>query len=245
MQPLDTDIVKALTLDKCKGCVGFITKGVRAVKGILETCECGKLFEKFQRYNKAGIDREYWDFNFEDLDASFVKKNKQALEDCHFFVNNLETCILNTSQFLFVGSNGVGKSVVSYLLAKAALDQGYKCAVMTADELSNMLFDIERRDEVKQLDEADFLVIDEIDKFTGRNLEAINKVSNKISDFMRSKALILISNASIEDLSVLGFKGNFISRLEGMETLQWVGINFRSNSISKFRELKQAIEKGS
>lgn len=243
MNKVDINLIKSMTLTKCKGCEGYISKGVRVTeKGHLETCECGLKFLRYLAYNEAGIEREYWDFNFTDLDSTFVKTNKANLRNCHFFLKHTQECILNACQFLFTGENGVGKTVVALLVAKGAIDKGFKVSVITAEMLSTLLFDKEYKVQLDKLDECDFLVIDEIDKFTGRNIEAIMKVGNKISDFIRSKSLILISNVGITELATLGYRSNFISRLESFEQLHWKGINFRSHSVSKFKELKDSLE---
>lgn len=240
---LSPEHIKSRTIDICTKCSS--PKGVIIKGGKIYDCDCSKLYKTYLEYSKAGIEEEYWEFSWEDLDDKFKKENKDTLTNVYLYKNNSHTFVSNNVSLLFTGSNGSGKTIIGYLLLKDLIKDDYYCRYVTAEELGEMLFIANRDEEVKEkiseFKEADFLVIDELQQFTGSNLEILNKLSNFLSNQLKVCSIIFISNSKPSELKMLGYGNNFIDRLKNLEEIEFKGKSYRQTFESKFKMIKEKL----
>lgn len=240
--------IKAKTLDICEICKDSpLARGLLDNEGVIEDCECAKTYSRYLRYSKANIDEDFWDFKWEDLEDKFRRENKNVLDDILLYSKHRKEYLENCVPLLFTGGNGTGKTIISYLLAKDLLDDDYKGMYICAEDLGEKLFlqnrDPDIREEVSLIKEGlDFLIVDEIQQFTGSNAEILNKLSNFLSNQLKTCSVFFISNKKVSDLKMLGYSNNFIDRLKGIEEMEFKGKSFRQTFESKFRTLKESLK---
>ncbi len=235
--------IKKRTLDECGNCFG---KGNIPKDGKILVCSCVEKYKKYLEYYKSGIEEEYWDWEWKDLDKTFLDNNESVISDLKFVIKKPITCIRNKVRFLFLGKNGIGKNVTSYLLMKDLIKKGFKTQFLVAETLGNWFFirdADEREDKFSRIENCDLVVVDELDKFTGKNEEVLMKLSNYLSELMKEKAIIFISNMNIEELKNLGYSNGFINRLEEAEIEEFTGTSFRKSSYSKFKSIRKEYDK--
>lgn len=233
--------IKKITLDACPGCDGMIRKGVRVSDdGTLESCQCARDFTRYSLYSDADVEAEYWKMTLEDFDEAFLKTNQQSLLPIRFFLENLQTCTVNNVQIVLYGRNGLGKTVTAYQILMRLLDAGLSGKYFTAPNLAELTF----KDPAGVLEELlsrDFIIVDELDKFSGRNQEALMRLSNLLCETMRHCSVVFITNQPAEELKLLGYSNSFLSRLSALDWLEFKGTNLRRSNQTKLTELMGTI----
>ena len=240
---MNNEEIKKITLDACPGCDGMIRKGVRVSSdGTLESCQCAKDFTRYSLYNAADVEAEYWKMTLEDFDPAFLKTNQQSLRTVKFLLENLQTCVINNVQIVLYGRNGLGKTVTAYQILMRLLDTGLSGRYFTAPRLAELTFKDEEG-ALQDLLSRDFVVIDELDKFSGRNVEALMRLSNLLCETMRHCSVVFITNQPAEELKLLGYSNSFLSRLSALDWLEFKGTNLRRSNQTKLAELMETIGK--
>ena len=221
---IENIVLKRCSDNECKNQFYIIGKN-----GI-EYCKCHEKLLRYNRYNKANIEVEWWDFEYEDLLEEF-KKNKEILKIYNFFVNNIDLCIKNKVQFLFQGDIGLGKTTLAILMLKSALDRGYGGLMLTGDGVIEKLYNGLKKD----MDIIDFLVVDEYDRISRKS--TVIDFCNLMSSYIERKGIILLGNKSIQGLKNNGYDKFFIDRLNLLKKIEFKGESLRGKIKSKFETL--------
>lgn len=197
------------------------------VKDKIRECKCFDKLLKYNKYYQAGINPEFWTFTENDIEESF---SKEILNKYIFFKNNVHLCLHNKVEFWFQGNVGTGKSLIANLMLKDALDKGYKGKTITGFEVIDYLY----HDRKKELDECDFLVIDEFDKV---KKATIQDFCNLISAYFSKKSIILLSNLNEVQLDNQGYPVFFIDRLHLLTKIIFKSESYRGKFETKFESL--------
>jgi DNA replication protein DnaC len=187
---------------------------------------------RVQRYAKADIPIDYWLLAFKDFqgDKNFKNLIKTKLAD-------IDSVYDEGKSLAFVGNLGVGKTFAACSLLKMAIIKDYTAQYTTMSYIINNILsnDISTASYLKQLNEIDFLAIDEFDEryvfpsekteiLFGSNLEYILRTR-----FQNKLPTILCSNTEDID-SVLSseFSRAFKSlRSKYMDVVYVSGKDFR------------------
>lgn len=190
----------------------------------IQDCKCRAKLDDYVKCNIANIPKEYWTFNWSDIQADF---DTNILKELTFFRENIELCLDNKVKFFMHGGIGSGKSIISTLLLKDVLSANFDGYILNATELIDSLYN--DRDRLEKYRDAEFLVIDEIDKLNGRPA-VINDFAGEVVNYIDRKSLVFISNDSTKQLANKGYPPYFIDRLNAMEVIHFKGKNFRNDT---------------
>lgn len=198
-------------------------------------CPCYLRMERWKKYLDANIPFEWFGFEITDIQPDFSQTIlKNEVEP---FIKHVKTFVTNRGQYMFIGDPDSGKTVISLLMLKAVIDAGIKGKIISASEIISLLYD--RR--IKELDEYDFLVIDEIDKLEHRNSMVLD-FCNICASFMSNKSLILISNRSVNDIkSDYKYPEFFSDRLNLLKIIKFESKHYRERLKSKVDEIKDTL----
>ena len=125
---------------------------------------CSKQFALYLTLARSQVPMKLWDFEVDSIDAVEVRDRIKA------YVGNLKEASLKGYGLYLYGSNGVGKSMSAAIILKNAIRMGYEhVRFIHMSEVVTMFFDGMynkdlRREYEKDILEAEFLVLDEIDK---------------------------------------------------------------------------------
>ena len=212
----------------------------RTLEKIKKSCECeGKgcstclsKIGRVQRYAKAGVPIDYWLLAFKDFqgDKNFKNFIKEKLKDIHSTYDEGRS-------MAFVGNLGVGKTFAACSILKLAIINDYTAQYTTMSYIINNILsnDVSTASYLKQLNELDFLVIDEFDEryvfpsekteiLFGSNLEYILRTR-----FQNKLPTILCSNTEdIDTVLSYEFSNAFKSlRSRYMDLVYVSGKDFR------------------
>lgn len=203
---------------------------------VIKDCECRKILDTRIKCLFANINEDFWKFKWDNIENDFSDLILQQLD---YFRNNVETCVDNDIQFFFHGKVGTGKTLIASLMLKDVLDKGYQGYLVKSYELIRYLYSKkdEENDKLQEIREADFLVIDEIDKLNGRQ-SVINDFCAEVVSYIDSKPLIFISNDDFKKLKNNNYPDYFIDRLKSMKEIVINGSNYRNELGSKYDNLK-------
>ena len=158
--------IKHSLVDDCEKCGG---SGFKVVKGSkvwsdTEECKCLLKFRRYKRYYKSKIPKNYWKITPSNFDG-----DQKALKQVKRYIDHINNAHKNGLGFLFHGTNGNGKTSLSCIIAKAALDYRFSALYSTFQQILNLIMssfnDDEKKDGVRKLlHEVDFLIIDEVGK---------------------------------------------------------------------------------
>lgn len=194
----------------------------------IQECKCYEKLIKYSRYEKAKIPELYWEFT---ADIIVEKFNKKILEDYKFFSDNVHECVNNKVDFFFYGTVGTGKTTIAILMLKDVLDAGYSGIFLNGFELINYLYS----DKKSELDEMDFIVVDEMDKVMKKT---IDDFCNVVSSYFGKKNIILLGNTDLADLRLKGYPEFFIDRLKELEIVEFKSDSLRGDFKSQFKKTK-------
>ena len=145
--------------------------------GILnnQSCECMKKYEYYVTLLFCGIEEEYWDLTLDDF-----KGDKLAKGTIVDYIDNLKNAFEYGLSLGLSGSHGVGKTLASALILKAALDVKYTIYSISLAELLKLIkkpFSEEDTESIRlyndKIKNADFLVVDDLgDEYTPKDFGA-------------------------------------------------------------------------
>ena len=223
-QEIENIVKKRCPDNECNGQFYIIGKN-----GI-QYCKCYEKLLRYNRYNKANIEVEWWDFEKKDLIKEF-HINKEAIKCYDYFVDNIELCIKNKVQFLFKGNVGLGKTTLAILMLKKILDAGYKGILLTGDQVIDKLYSGLK----KEMDEMDFLAIDEYDRISRQS--TVIDFCNLMSSYIERKGIILMGNKNEVQLRNSKYDDFFIDRLNLLKKIEFKGESLRGKIKTKFDTL--------
>lgn len=193
-------------------------------------CPCAEKADRYYRYMKAGVEPEYWSFEFEDLHENF---NKDILDEyASVFIKKTKACIDNKACLWFYGRSGSGTTSLAVLILKHILDSGYKGRILTANDVVSILY----HKDISELKDYDFLVIDAVDRIS--NQVAYN-FSIVVSELIDKKSIIFTSMIHSSKLSP-SYHDDFTDRVKNIPNVKFPDINFREKVQSKFDAVKDA-----
>lgn len=190
----------------------------------IRNCKCFPKLVRYNKYNKAKIPIEWWNFTSDDIAKSF---DKNILKKYIFFRDNIKECMNNKVDFWFYGSVGAGKTTIAYLMLKDILDANYKGIMLNGFEVIDYLY----HDRKNEIDECDFIVIDEMDKV---KKNTIPDFCDLVSSYFGKKSIVLLGNKDIESLKINGYPEFFIDRLKSLHKITFKSDSYRKNRKSTF-----------
>lgn len=206
---------------RCNNCkdTGFIG---------IQKCSCykNKLIKLY--YQNSDLEDTLREKNFNQFDINLFSSHKVG-DEKYTPRKNMENTLEyitseyipmfadNTTNLLFFGNPGSGKTYLSYCIAKELLDDGFLVVYKTSDELINNLKDIRfngnSKLEVLLLD-CDLLIIDDLGAEQKSDFvitELFNLLNKKL---LRKKKMLVSTNLSLHDITKI-YSERICSRLIG------------------------------
>ena len=204
------------------------------------TCDCKTQKKLMSLYTKANIPYEYWFKNLSD----FVGDKKFA-DEINDYCNNMKSYHNNCIGLFLYGKNGRGKTLLAIDLLKRALKNKFKAFFVSYASIVSLFTsgwksDIAKRDFERNIEETDFLLIDDL----GKEFKTANGLAESILDSViryRKGPIIITSNKNIEELRTLygNTFGESLASLIYGKTIHahMTGRDFREDISSKLKEL--------
>jgi len=148
--------IKINLLKNCTICKGTgITKDEH-------TCICLLNYEKYVHYDFAGIEKEYWELT---LEKDWIG-DKVAKKYTQLYIKHLVKAYENGLGIIYLGKNGVGKTMLSNVVLKEASDKNYSVRNITLEELLKLIktsFESsDAKDEYEKIKQMDFICLDNV-----------------------------------------------------------------------------------
>lgn len=211
---------------KTKECEGkFYCLG----KDGIENCKCHNKLLSYSKYQEARIPLEWWEFKDYHIEKDF---SKEILKKYNFFKENINLCLKNRVQFWFYGGVGTGKTTISHLMLKDVVDNNIKGLRISGFEVIDYLY----HDRKSEMDDKEFLVIDEFDKL---KKSTIDDFCNLVSYYLEDKSIILSGNKNLDMLKNEGYPDFFIDRLKSLTKITFKSDSYRGKIKDKFNSLME------
>lgn len=147
----------------------------------------------------AGIPRDYVNFSINDFIGDVSKKVAVR------YMNNIHDMYEDKQDLLLNGDNGTGKTMLASILLKHAYFHRYRIAMLTMSTLLELTFNQrnpEYQERLKEIRDAQFLVIDELGKET---FTATGSNKNLFENFLRTahvsgQVLIVCTNMDVASI---------------------------------------------
>lgn len=191
-------------------------------------CECtkNKLIKLY--YKDSSLEETIKDSNFSNFDINLFSSHKLGNEKysprrnmekmLDYILNDyLATFENNSTNLLFFGNPGSGKSFLSYCISKALLDSGYLVIYKTSDELIKNLKDIRfnnNKDLEDILIDCDLLIIDDLgaEQLSEFSVTELFTLLNK--KLLKKKKMLISTNLTLPDVTKI-YSERIASRLIG------------------------------
>ncbi len=213
-----------------------------------DPCECMKEFRVWNRMYPHGFGRDYLRLQYEEVIDKIVFEKQEDRNIVDWYVKNMDKVFRNgLSLYIWGRAYGVGKSTLSVLLVK----QFARWALFSPKYIHEFeghymdVVEILKWDEMKDIDTATILVIDEFGKrVLSKEQEAI-KIEKYLRNRVKSeKAVIIVGNISPQDIAAqyseslaefIGVNGDTVES-NVFRSVHVVGESFRTMKIeSKWR----------
>ncbi len=211
--------------NKCKD-TGFVKTGSQ-----LDRCPCLKQKIININYNKSNLlmlgEENFNKFNLKyykttpdkekyGVDKSPRQNMEEILEISKEFVENFAD---KTSNLLFSGDTGLGKTYLMNAIAKDVLDKGYTVFYQKAPNMLDKLMQTKYEDSkeynalVESILNVDLLVIDDLTEKTtdSKNIELFTIIDYRLNN---SKSTIISTNLTLEEMQDI-YEDRVISRIIG------------------------------
>jgi len=178
----------------------ILSKKGNAEKNREEFLEKAKLFQ-------YGIPRAYWDIDWKDFVGDPVAK-KKVKKYCSFLKEALEC----GQGIIFSGSHGTGKTALSVLIAKEAIQQGYTVKYIPVAKIIDMLMQSFDSKSFKEnlyivLERVEVLILDDLGKeYVGVNKQLNPMVQMNFDSILRERLnrnLVTIASTNLRQDEVL------------------------------------------
>ncbi|WP_026486451.1 ATP-binding protein [Caldanaerobius polysaccharolyticus] len=149
------------------------------------------------------------DFYSEDVDPeqgmSPRQNMQQILERSRKFIQSFGEN--DGYSFLFYGRSGLGKTFLSYCIAKELLDRGYVVLYLTSTDLFDILREFKLSDDdytdehIQMIFDSDLLILDDLgtEPLTGFTLQELFNVINK--RLIHGKRMIVSTNLTLDEIT--------------------------------------------
>lgn len=191
-------------------------------------CECTKRNLINLYYKDSSLEETIKDCNFSNFNINLFsshkignekyspRKNMEKILD--YILNDyLASFKNNSTNLLFFGNPGSGKSYLSYCIAKSLLDSGFLVIYKTSDELIKNLRDIRfnnNKDLENLLIECDLLIIDDLgaEQISEFSVTELFTLLNK--KLLKKKKMLISTNLTLPDVTQI-YSERIASRLIG------------------------------
>lgn len=196
-----------------------------------ENCQdCLRKFAVVDEMSNARIPVEYWMLSMKDFTGSETLK-----EITNEYIDNIKKKYEIGKSICFSGNQGIGKTMCSICILRAAIKNGFKVFYISASDMLSELTDYKNSLELKNtLKYVDFLVIDELDSrffVSDAVKELFSSIYENIFRFRSQNMLptILCSNDGNILNSFCGHSANVIESLNNkyLEIYYLAGKDFR------------------
>jgi DNA replication protein DnaC len=232
--------LKEKTVNSCNVCEGTGYKGSAD-----EPCDCMIYFKYIKELVYSNIPKDYWNFTFEEL---LIKKtSKNMMKDYFKYIKTAKEKGLGL--ILTSGNRGVGKTSVMATLGKRIIQKGYEPYYVICQNIIDDTFSKEKKI-IERMKNADFILIDEIDKVAKRAESTIPKI---LENYLRSllpngKCVVLAANLSDEEfekvfegcMSLLNRYCEFVS-VEGADNADIKKVKWRDKLKGKEENLNKEL----
>lgn len=151
LERLKREIVDAC--DECMG-KGYLVAGTDPVE-----CDCMVVYRYVMSLTIAHIPQDYWTLNLDDLQV-----DKKYLDAVSLYIENLETAVSKGLGFVFLGTNGIGKTSLMCEIGKAAIADGFTARYYTAQQYVDTKNSQSKTAKLDELEKPEFILLDEMDK---------------------------------------------------------------------------------
>jgi DNA replication protein DnaC len=232
--------------NNCKECngKGYIWNESRLYLGEKENepkqCECLKKMLLYERLNKANVLREFFDLTIDNFKVNSKEKLfiKEKMDN---YLNDINSFMQNGKSIFFYGPKGTGKSLLSNLLIKKAVEFNYSAYY---DFMPTIIQKVTRKgykaddisDQYDQIfEEKDILVLDEI----GKELDSFPTQHTFISRFLEinilkkrgNKTTIFVSNFENGREDIKKYYGQYVASMmaPNFEFIEVPGFDYRES----------------
>jgi DNA replication protein DnaC len=229
----------AYKIKSCSVCGGRGVIESNTDSGVtLANCECVNSIENDVKLVQANIPEQYWNFNIDDTDPVFIKKNKEQFAYVQGYVNTLPERIVNGDGIWFFSGAGLGKSSFMTAILKKAIEQDFKSYYIRASHLISLKFKALRDPESAELleyivNDVDILALEEIEKiYLSENDVAMNNqlFYEFLSDVYDTKKSLLISSNKIRKEAQAVLPVYIQDRLRHLKSVIFTGMSHRGKA---------------
>lgn len=168
--------------------------------------ELRAIFEAKSRYIQAGIPKLYWDIGWDDFYG-----DQDAKKLIQKYCTMLDEAIKVGQGVILSGKHGTGKTSLSCLIAKAAIDKGYTVKYIAVSKIIDMIMHSFDDKEYKAnlntvMERVEFLVLDDLGKeYLGIKKQLNPMVQLNLDSFLRERVnrcrvTIVSTNLELESL---------------------------------------------
>jgi len=121
-------------------------------------------FNRKAKYLLAGLPMSYWDIEWKDFEGS-----REAFDFAKAYCDNISKALEQGQGIIFSGPHGAGKTTLSCLIGKTAIDKGYSVRYISIAKIIDLIMDsFEVKANKNRLDimieRVEFLILDDLGK---------------------------------------------------------------------------------
>lgn len=172
-------------------------------RGLNVECSCWGEYNRALKMFEACIPRDFWDYTEDDVHSNLDAFNEVVKP----YISKLNKALRGGYGLMFLGDNGVGKSMFMNLVLRAVIERGFTAYYTTLLDLDHHIKrgfnDREIQDRLDWYLTSDFVALDELgkeqfkagDSFARTQVERILK-----RRFEDSRPTLIATNASLDEL---------------------------------------------
>ncbi len=141
----------------------------------------------YNRYYESNIPIEYWDLKM----STHFTGDPRLLAKYQSYVEDLKTTYINGVSICFTGGHGLGKTMTGTCILKKAAQKGYSTLYTTLSDIVNVLTQATSEEKFlarRELNTADFLMIDEFDPRFMPNENAADLYARTLETIFRTRS---------------------------------------------------------
>lgn len=187
---------------------------------LVEICyEKSNLKDVLKTHNFEHFKLDYYSDTVDPEHGISPRQNMEdILQKVYRYIENFDKS--DDYNFLFYGKSGLGKTFLSYCIAKELLDRGYVVLYLTSTDLFDILRTYKINDDdysderIQLIFDSDLLILDDLgtEPFTGFTMQELFNVINKRQ--LQGKKMIVSTNLTLDEI-VSFYPERIYSRLLG------------------------------
>jgi len=188
-------------------------------------------------YVLANIPQKYFSFEMKDIEA-YIKKNQEnekiTFPKVEKYIKNIDRNVIKGTGLYLHGSHGIGKTTISVIVLKRAIELHYRCFFWKSSEIIDFIKSSWKNENRRLffdyiINTVDLLVIDDVARLfeeqRGEERLYIDRIFTKRDDL--NLVTILTANKTLEDSKILFGDGLFSNFKERLIEINLLGRDYR------------------